>query len=89
MRFVNNKTMYKELEKYKTGKKITQKDFDFYLKIGEEIIELDRYDFKLGDIIHDFTKHVNKSRWRRKSNHKHLTKIYLDILNKITLTHGF
>jgi hypothetical protein len=67
--------MYKELEKYKTGKKV---DTIGVLPGKQEItIKLDGYEVGLGDLMNDFIEHKTKSRWIRKIHHKHLTTIYI------------
>ena len=75
--------MYKELEKYKTGKKT---DGIGVLPNKQEItIEYDEYEYPLGDLLDDFINHKNKSRFKRKYYHKHLTKMYKKMLNTITI----
>ena len=78
--------MYKELEKYKTGEKV---EGIGVLPDGQEIkIHHDEYVAELGDLINDLINHKSKPFWRRKYYHKHLTKIYLSMLNKISIRHG-
>jgi len=78
--------MYKELEKFATGKKI---EGIGVLPNKQEIkIQYNEYVANLGDLIDDFIKHQTKSKWKRKYYHDHLTKIYKDMLNKITVKHG-
>lgn len=78
--------MYKELEKYKTGERI---DGIGVLPDKQTInIKLDEYVANLGDLMQDFIKHESKPFWRQKYYHNHLTKIYLDMLNKIEIRHG-
>jgi len=72
--------MYKELEKYKTGKKID--GIGVFPDKQTINIKLDEYVANLGDLIQDFIKHETTPFWRKKYYHKHLTKIYLDMLNK-------
>jgi len=75
--------MYKELEKYKTGKKV---DTIGVLPDKQEItIKLDGYEAGLGDLMNDFIEHKTKSRWLRKYYHDHLTNIYIKWLNKVTM----
>lgn len=78
--------MYKELNKFKTGKKL---DGIGVLPNKQEInITYDEYEANLGDLMNDFIDHKTKPFWKRKYYHKHLTKIYLDMLNEITIKHG-
>jgi len=77
--------MYKELEKYKTGSKLNQWRIDYDTS---ELILLDEYKADLGDLLNDFIKHKSKPFWIRKHYHNHLTDIYIDMLNKITIIHG-
>ena len=77
--------MYKELKKFKTGKKI---DSILVFTDKQEIkIKLDEYEANLGDLMNDFIEHKNKPFWKRKYYHNHLTSIYKDMLNKITVKH--
>ena len=79
--------MYKELEKFRTNKKI---DAIGVLPDKQEInIELDEYIAPLGDLIQDFIKHETKPRWKRNYYHDHLTELYKKMLNTITIRHGF
>lgn len=79
--------MYKELEKYKTGDKIKTIGV---LPDGQETkIFLDEYAVNLGDLINDFVEHKNKSWWKRKYYHNHLTELYIKMMNKIEIRHGF
>lgn len=78
--------MYKELEKFATGKKIEGVGT---LPYKQEInIYYDEYVVNLGDLMEDFIKHKTKPFWKRKYYHNHLTKIYKDMLNKIKISHG-
>lgn len=78
--------MYKELKKFATGKKL---DGIGVLPDKQEIkITYDKYQANLGDLIDDFINHKTKPFRKRKYYHNHLTKIYKDMLNGITLTHG-
>lgn len=78
--------MYKELKKFATGKKL---DGIGVLPDKKEIkITYDEYQANLGNLVDDFIKHKTKPFWKRKYYHNHLTEIYKDMLNKITLTHG-
>ena len=76
--------MYKELEKYQTGKKLLI--FDTVSGHGE--INVDEYSAGLGDLINDFIRHKTKPFWLRKYYHTHLTELYLQMLNKVSITHG-
>ena len=78
--------MYKELKKFATGNKLN----GIGILPNKQKIKIihDEYKANLGDLIEDFIKHKNKPFWKRKYYHNHLTKIYKDILNKITITHG-
>jgi len=78
--------MYKELEKFATGKKV---EGIGVLPDKQEIkIYYDEYVANLGDLMEDFIKHQSKSKWRRNYYHDHLTKIYKDMLNNIEIRHG-
>lgn len=74
--------MYKELEKYKTGKKIPTV-YDVGNSGQTVTMDRDEYIFNLGDLVNDFINHKNKPFWKRKYYHSHLTEIYTDMLNKI------
>jgi hypothetical protein len=80
--------MYKELEKYRTGGKLQcQKEM---IGSGETImIMLDEYEANLGDLLNDFIEHKQKPFWERKNYHNHLTELYIKMLNKFTIKHGF
>jgi predicted small metal-binding protein len=78
--------MYKEIEKFKTGKKI--KGIGVLPDKQEVKIYYNEYVANLGDLMEDFINHQKKPFWRRKYYHNHLTKIYKDMLNKIKITHG-
>lgn len=79
--------MYKELEKYATNKKMNS---ICILPDKQEItIQLDVYEAKLGDLIEDFINHKRKPWWKRKYYHNNLTKLYKEILNELTIRHGF
>lgn len=78
--------MYKELEKFATGKKV---EGIGVLPDKQEIeIYHDEYIANLGDLMEDFIEHQTKSFWKRKYYHDHLTKIYKGMLNKIEIRHG-
>lgn len=79
--------MYKELEKYKTNQKMTGLLHTSTSDDSYSVL-LDKYLANLGDLLNDFIEHKKKPFWKRKSYHNYLTKIYIDMLNKITLTHG-
>jgi chemotaxis methyl-accepting protein methylase len=80
------KKMYKELKKFATSKKI---DSVGVLPNGTNFkITLDEYQAELGDLIEDFIKHKTKPFYKRKHYDSHLTKIYKDMLNQITIKHG-
>lgn len=78
--------MYKELEKYKTGGQINKYRIDYGTS---QIIPLDEYKADLGDLLNDFIEHKTKPFWRRKYYHKHLTEMYLDMLNQLTISYGW
>lgn len=76
--------MYKELEKYKTGKKSSS--IIAVLPDGQEIrIPSNEYEAKLGDLINDFIEHKTKPFWKRKISHNHQTEMYLRMLNEISI----
>ena len=77
--------MYKELEKYKIKERV---DGVGVLPDGQEIkIKVDEYEAGLGDLLSDFIDHKNKSFLKKKYYDDHLTKIYLDMLNKVKIIH--
>lgn len=80
--------MYKELEKYRTGGQLQSKNE--IVGTGQNIIiMLDEYEAGLGNLLNDFIEHKQKPFWKRKNYHYHLTELYLNMLNKITIKHGF
>lgn len=79
--------MYKELQKYKTGGQINITGSG--INGSPLLIPTDEYKADLGDLLNDFIEHKTKPFWRRKYYHKHLTKMYLDMLNKLTISHGW
>lgn len=80
-------SMYKELDKYKTGEKM---DGIGVLPDNQEIkIKMDEYIAPLGDLIDDFIDHKNKPFWKRKYYHDHLTKLYKKMLNTASVKYGF
>ena len=75
--------MYKELEKYKTGKKVKT---IYQLPNNSSCVKYDReYIAELGDLMNDFIEHKTKPFWKRKYYHNHLTELYLQMLNKISI----
>lgn len=80
--------MIEEFEKYKTGKKVDGKGV---LLGGQQVdIKLDEYIFPLGDLMVDFNNHLNKKWWQKIGwEHNFKTKLYLKVLNQITITHNF
>jgi hypothetical protein len=79
--------MYKELQKYKTGEKI--KITIKTINDNTLVILTDEYKADLGNLLNDFIEHKTKSFLRRKYYHKHLTKMYLDMLNQLTIFYGW
>jgi len=79
--------MWRDLEKFKTGKKIPGA-----IKIAgtNEMVgyNYDEYECPMGDILEQFIKHTMKSRWKKKFDHDLVTKKYKDILNEIVITVG-
>lgn len=79
--------MYKELEKYKTGKKIPLNAIVHCLDgtKREEIYQADEYQFKFGELLNDFIIHKNRSWfwkfWNGFHRHNELTRIYIKWLN--------
>ena len=79
--------MYKELDKYKTGKKIPVPVIYHRLdgSTEENIHQVNEYQFKLGDLLNDFIIHNNRSwfwkYWHGNYKYNDLTKIYLKWLN--------
>lgn len=79
--------MYKELEKYKTGGQINVTIHGIH---GSPlVIPTDEYKADLGDLLNDYIEHKTKPFWKRKYYHKHLTKMYLDMLNQLTISYGW
>lgn len=82
--------MYKELNKYRTGLKIDVTGTIVNIKgHPKKDIKLNEYKAQLGDLLHDYIKHINKPFWRRKYYHNHLTSLYRRWLNQITIVTGF
>lgn len=80
--------MYKELEKYRTGGKLQCQNE--IVGSGKTImIMLDEYEAELGNLLNDFIEHKQKPFWKRKNYHDHLTELYMKMLNKVTIKHGF
>lgn len=77
--------MYKELEKFKTGEKIPVNLSSPEVTSTQEIM-LDEYKIGVGDLINNLIEHKKKSYWMRKNYHDHLTELYIEALNKITIT---
>jgi hypothetical protein len=79
--------MYKELDKWKTGKKI---DTIGVLPDKQEVtIKLNEYSAPLGELMEDFINHTRKPKWRRNYYHNHLARIYKEMLNQIgVIRHG-
>ncbi len=79
---------YKEISKYKTGKKIpticTIVNSDATCTIN-----LDEHRFPLGDLINDFIKHESKPFWKKDYGHKDITELYIKILNQLAFTYNF
>lgn len=75
--------MYKELEKYKTNKKV--ESIGVLPDKTEIKIYLNEYVFGLGDLIDDYIEHKNKSIFKRKYYHSHLTRIYKKMLNTVLI----
>jgi hypothetical protein len=76
--------MYKELEKYKTGR--VQPDYTLGTSEGNCFtIKSEEYKIPLGSILNDFIEHKNKPFWKRKYYHNHLTELYIKFLNQLTL----
>lgn len=80
--------MYKELEKYKTHNKIPTV-YSVTNSQDEITINLDEYKASLGDLINDFIDHKTKPFWRRTYYHNHLTKLYLKMLNQVSVIQNF
>ena len=75
--------MYKELDKYKTGKKVNATGI---LPDKQEIkIKQNGYEFGLGDLVNDYIEHKRTPWYKRKYYHGHLTKIYINTLNIVTI----
>ena len=80
--------MYKELEKYRTGGKLECQGKIFNSKENITIM-LDEYEANLGDLLNDLIEHKQKPFWKRKNYHEYLTELYIKMLNKVTIKHGF
>ena len=77
--------MYKEIEKYKTCRIIPT---TYYLTTDTTntiIINSDEYKANYGDLINDYLNHKNKPFYKRKYYHKHLTEIYIKMLNVFSI----
>lgn len=79
--------MHKELDKYKTGQKISVTIVLHRLDGSKEdrIIQVDEYQFKFGDLLTDYIIHINRN-WFWKLYHGYykyndLTRIYKKWLN--------
>lgn len=76
--------MYTELEKFLTNEKVE------CVKISPDNRKIKvyrgRYEAPLGELMADFIYHQTKPFWKRKYYHKHLTKIYKDMLNAIIIS---
>ena len=82
--------MYKELEKYNTGIRVPRTykvECNGYS--GEITSQELRYSANLGNLIEDFINHKNKPWYKRKYYHEHLTKIYKDWLNEVSILKYF
>jgi hypothetical protein len=75
--------MYKELEKYKTGKKV-QTIYQLPNNSNYGMYE-NEYIAGLGDLMNDFIEHKKKPFWKKKYYHNHLTELYLQMLNKVNI----
>jgi len=80
--------MYKDLEKYRTGKKVPTV-CNVVNNGGSLTVNLDEYTADLGDLLNDFIEHKQKPFWKRKNYHDHLTELYMKMLNKVTIKHDF
>lgn len=82
--------MYKELEKYKTGNKLSGKANLIKMDGTHQTIdhEYDEYIFEFGELMDDFIKHQRKPFWRKKYYDAHLSKLYKRVLNEITIKTG-
>lgn len=79
--------MHKELDKYKTGKKILVPAIIHRLNGTKEetTYETEEYTFKFGDVLNDFITHKNRGWlwkfWYGKWKYNDLTRIYTKWLN--------
>lgn len=79
--------MHKELDKYKTGQKISVNAILHRLDGSKEerIVQVDEYKFKFGDLITDYIIHINQNwLWKfyyGKWKYNDLTRIYKQWLN--------
>jgi hypothetical protein len=80
--------MYKEIEKFKTGKKIPV-EYDIIGKNLTITINDEEYIADLGVLMNDFIEHKIKPFWKRKYYHNHLTELYMKFFNKISLSINF
>lgn len=81
--------MYKELKKYQTDKQrpcslVESSDNTITFTYQES-----EYVAEFGELLNDFIEHKQKPFWKRKYYHEHLTKLYIKMLNKTTITHWF
>ena len=79
--------MYRELDKYKTGKKVN--GIGVLPDKQEMTIKYDQYEFGLGNLMNDFINHKSKPFWKRKNYHNHLTELYIEFLNSVNIITGF
>jgi len=79
--------MWKELEQFKTGKKIKGKAN--IVNTGQQIDYMyDEYVCPVGDLIEKFIKHQTKSKFKRKFDHDLVTKKFKDILKECIIRTG-
>jgi hypothetical protein len=80
--------MYKEIQKFKTGKKIPV-TYDIIGMNQTVTINEEEYRADLGVLINDFIEHKTKPFWKRKYYDNHLTELYMKFFNQIDLSIKF
>lgn len=87
--------MYKELKKYRTDKQRPCNYAEVNANPNSNVMtatftyQESEYVAEFGELLNDFIEHKRKPFWRKKYYHDHLTKLYIKMLNKMTITHWF
>lgn len=48
-------------------------------------VKENRYEFPFGDLLQDYLQHINKPFWRRKHDHKLVTRGFIQALNTLII----